>query len=146
MIHTINAFKGEYAFLSNFYPSELKFQDYRYASVEHAFQAFKMVTLFNHERVRKAHSPGSAKTLARSLPKREDWDTVRNGVMLICLREKFFKSWDLGNMLLLTGDLKLVEGNTWGDTYWGVCRGKGENKLGQLLMQVRQELKDARQN
>jgi predicted NAD-dependent protein-ADP-ribosyltransferase YbiA (DUF1768 family) len=36
-----------------------------------------------------------------------------------------------------TGDAELVEGNTWNDRFWGVCRGKGRNELGRILMRVR---------
>lgn len=140
---TINSFKGEYGFLSNFYPSMLVFQGWHYPTVEHAFQAFKMTTTEDHHIVRSALTPGIAKRIARSRPKKDDWDQVRDMCMLCCLRYKFGTHLELRDKLLATGDAILVEGNTWGDVYWGVCKGKGENKLGQLLMQVRQELRDA---
>ena len=50
----------------------------------------------------------------------------------------------LADWLLETGDEELVEGNTWSDTTWGVCNGVGENKLGRLLMIVRDMIKDER--
>ena len=56
------------------------------------------------------------------------------------LRVKF-SSPDLKEKLLSTGDRYLVEGNSWGDVYWGVCGGKGINMLGKLLMQIREELR-----
>ena len=43
-------------------------------------------------------------------------------------------------MLLATDDMEIIEGNVWGDTFWGVCDGKGENNLGKVLMEVRQHL------
>ena len=51
---------------------------------------------------------------------------------------------DLKQRLLATGDKRLVEGNTWGDTFWGVDlrSGRGENQLGRILMRVREELKE----
>ncbi|NWN81082.1 NADAR family protein, partial [Bacillus sp. (in: firmicutes)] len=49
----------------------------------------------------------------------------------------------LKNKLLQTGESILIEGNTWGDKIWGVCNGVGENKLGKILMKVRNELKEA---
>lgn len=58
----------------------------------------------------------------------------------IC-RAKFEQNADLRCKLLTTGDAMLVEGNTWGDTVWGVCQGKGENRLGKILMRVRKELR-----
>lgn len=50
---------------------------------------------------------------------------------------KKFNQEPFHSKLIATGDSQLIEGNTWGDTYWGVCRGKGQNKLGKLLMKVR---------
>ena len=47
----------------------------------------------------------------------------------------------MASRLINTGDAILIEGNTWGDTYWGVCDGVGENRLGKLLMEVREECK-----
>jgi predicted NAD-dependent protein-ADP-ribosyltransferase YbiA (DUF1768 family) len=61
--------------------------------------------------------------------------------MLSALRIKF-KNPELRAMLLTTGDEELIEGNWWRDTYWGVCEGIGQNKLGKLLMQVREEIKN----
>lgn len=54
---------------------------------------------------------------------------------------KFTAHPDLTELLLVTGDAELIEGNTWGDTTWGVCRGKGENLLGKILMAVRETLR-----
>jgi len=61
-------------------------------------------------------------------------------IMYLLLGLKFadptLRSW-----LLATGDAILEEGNSWGDTYWGVSRGYGENWLGILLMLVRGEIR-----
>lgn len=62
--------------------------------------------------------------------------------MLDALRKKFSDD-KLRSMLLATGEEYLVEGNTWGDKYWGVCGGIGLNHLGKLLMQVRDELESS---
>jgi len=69
---------------------------------------------------------------------------MKADIMLELLRLKF-AFYDLGMLLLATEDAVLEEGNWWGDTYWGVCpsgSGNGENMLGRLLMQVREELKE----
>jgi predicted NAD-dependent protein-ADP-ribosyltransferase YbiA (DUF1768 family) len=58
------------------------------------------------------------------------------------VKDKFSRNPELRVKLLNTGDLQLVEGNYWGDTFWGVCNGKGENHLGKILMRVRKELAD----
>ena len=58
--------------------------------------------------------------------------------MLSLIRGKF--QWpDLQVKLLATGDAYLEEGNTWGDRIWGTVDGQGENRLGKILMQVRDE-------
>jgi len=56
------------------------------------------------------------------------------------VRQKFSNP-QLAKQLLDTKDFELIEGNTWGDTFWGVCSGKGQNNLGKILMQIRNELK-----
>ena len=53
---------------------------------------------------------------------------------------KVYQNDDLADCLVDTGDQPLIEGNTWGDRFWGVCGGTGMNHLGRLLMEVREEL------
>lgn len=57
-----------------------------------------------------------------------------------CVALKFESHPDLAEMLLDTGNTKLIEGNSWNDTYWGVCGGRGKNHLGKILMGVRSQL------
>lgn len=57
-------------------------------------------------------------------------------------RAKFLQNPDLADKLVATGDAELIEGNTWGDTVWGVCNGSGENRLGEILMRVRSEIQN----
>jgi ribA/ribD-fused uncharacterized protein len=137
----IDSFSGKYRFLSNFYPCWVKFKGDDYPSVEHAYQAAKtldeQLRLMFQEPVMTA---GEAKKAGRRLKVREDWEKVKRGVMSIILREKF-KQPKFKELLLATGDEELVEGNWWGDTYWGVCNSRGENHLGKLLMEIRDELR-----
>lgn len=69
-----------------------------------------------------------------------DWDGRKVAIMRGLLREKFAPGSELAARLLATHPRALVEGNDWGDRFWGVCRGQGENWLGRLLEQVRDEL------
>jgi ribA/ribD-fused uncharacterized protein len=135
----IDSFTGPNRFLSNFYPCEVQFEGYLYPTVEHAFQAAKSTNQEVREAIRLAETPSQAKTLGRQVDLRPDWEEVKLDIMLGLLREKFSSPF-MKRRLLLTGDRTLIEGNTWGDTYWGVYRTKGENHLGRLLMQVREEL------
>jgi len=138
---TISSFSGVYDVLSNFYRSTVIFDGGIYATNEHAFQAAK--TLINSDRIkiRDAETPNKAKRLGRELKLREDWETIKVDIMRKLLEQKFSRGTDNARRLLSTGDEELVEGNKWNDTFWGVCEGKGENMLGKLLMEVRENLK-----
>lgn len=139
---TIYGFRGNYAFLSNFYPCSIVYDGARYTCVESAFQAAKCVdpdVKKNFANRGPWSTPPKAKKNGRFVKLRPDWDQVKDGIMLELLRLKF-RDPQLAGLLLGTGDDELVEGNTWNDTYWGVCNGVGKNRLGELLMQVRSEL------
>ena len=136
----IDSFSGEYAFLSNFFPSVVgwKDTDQLYPTMEHYFQAMKTFEVDEHNAIMKAATPSEAKRLGRHCKLRSDWEFVKDDVMLTGLRMKFSNP-ELKANLLATEDEFLVDRNHWKDTYWGVCDGKGRNKLGFLLMQVREE-------
>lgn len=138
----IDSFRGEYEFLSNFSYSPFIYKDIFYPTVEHYFQASKATTLAKHKEIARATTPSQAKWLGRGTQLRSDWREVRDEVMEIGLRQKFRQNPELLQKLLDTGDAYLEEGNTWNDRYWGVCRGVGQNKLGHLLMKLREEYKE----
>jgi ribA/ribD-fused uncharacterized protein len=139
----ITSFRGEYDFLSNFYPCTIRYEEQVFDSVEHAYQAAKSPSLSRrHDFTVHARTPltaAQAKRLGRTLELRHNWDELKDSVMLDLLRLKFAHE-ALGTKLLNTGLVVLVEENTWNDTYWGVCHGTGKNQLGRLLMRVREEV------
>ena len=128
-------------FLSNFWMVEFVYKNFHFTSSEHAYQARKMTNVEDFKKVWFCRTPGQAKRMGNSLPVREDWDSVKEEFMLEILRCKF-RHPDMKKLLLDTGDLYLEETNTWNDTFWGVCNGKGLNKLGYILMQIREELRN----
>lgn len=128
-----------YHFLSNFYVSTFYIEGKPYSSVEHAFQAHKATDPTTRELIRKASTPWEAKRLARSLPPREDWDSVKLDLMRSFLKLKFENPF-LRPLLIETKDAELVFRNKWSDTYFGVCRDVGQNWLGKLLMELREEI------
>jgi ribA/ribD-fused uncharacterized protein len=146
MTDVIDSFSGEHYFLSNFYESPMNVRlgdddvTLRAPTVEHAFQAAKTHDSDQALAVLRAPTPAQAKRLGRRVTLREDWDDIKVAVMLACLREKFSPGSDLSLALLRTRPAWLVEGNTWGDLYWGQVDGRGTNMLGRLLMLVRAEL------
>ena len=138
----IDCFEGEYAFLSNFYPSKINDSYFDYPTVEHYFQAAKTFDLEKRAEIAAADTPDQAKQLGRKVKLREDWEEVKDQVMLEALRKKFSDD-KLRLMLLATGEEYLIDRNTRSDKYWGVCGGIGLNVFGKLLMQVRDELKSS---
>ena len=134
----IESFRGEYYFLSNFYVAPFRTpRGTLVQTVEHAFQACKTLYLWEREQVLNAATPAAAKQLGRKVTLRPDWNEIRLSVMERLVELKFAQNSELAERLRETGDAHLVEGNTWGDTFWGACRGKGANHLGSILMQVR---------
>jgi ribA/ribD-fused uncharacterized protein len=138
----VDEFREEHEFLSNFWPSPVRFEGQVYPTVEHAFQAAKTSDPAARARIRRASDPGKAKRLGRGVRLRKDWETVKLVIMAELLRQKFSPGSELAALLLETGGRRLIEGNTWGDVFWGVCRGQGKNHLGRLLMRVRDELRE----
>lgn len=135
----IESFSGKYAAFSNFSPHRVG----RYPTAEHAFQAAK--TLIPEERnlIEIAATPGKAKRLGRQCTLRPDWEAVKLHVMFEIVWFKFFKHEDARQLLLSTGGQMLVEGNTWGDEFWGKVYREGEwhgqNWLGVILVLIRSE-------
>jgi ribA/ribD-fused uncharacterized protein len=131
----IDSFSGKYRFLSNFYPSPIIWCGRAYMSVEHAYQAMKSLNDYDEAYIRGALSAGAAKRIGSKLDRiQPEWDEIRIPIMTALIAIKFVRGSALAQQLIDTDPLPLVEGNTWGDTFWGVCNGKGLNQLGHILM------------
>lgn len=125
-------FRNEYGFLSNMAPSPVTLKGVTFPSVENAFQAMK--TLDPEDWARFARlTPAQAKRAGRTLPLRKDWEDVKLLVMQECLKRKFADPALMRKLRGIPGHIQ--EDNSWGDTFWGVCRGRGRNELGRLLME-----------
>lgn len=128
-------FQGEYRWLSNFWPSPVILDGVTFPTVENAYQAAK-----THRAQREPFrhcTAGQAKKLGRTVKMRVDWEQVKVFIMRSLINQKFAPNTDLAEKLKATGDKKIVEGNYWNDTFWGVCKGRGQNILGLLLMERR---------
>lgn len=136
---TIDKFKGQYQFLSNFYPVIITINDESYPSAEHAFQAMKSLDKDERIAMSVCRSAAEAKKAGKLVNLRKDWEQIKVGIMYQILKSKF-ENPELAQKLRDTKDAILEENNTWGDTFWGKCNGIGSNMLGQLLMQVRSEI------
>lgn len=145
MTEKIDCFDGEFAFLSNFYPAEVEFEGLRYPTSEHAFQAAKTLDQkIRREFITECETPGKAKRKGNKLCLRPDWENIKLDIMTTIVRNKFYTNPELAEKLQATGDAILIEGTTWHDTFWGIDlkTGEGENHLGQILMKIRDELKN----
>lgn len=150
MPRPIGEFNKEWRFLSNFYELErlpdMDFagSDIGYPTVEHAYQAAKTMDRQERKRISLLLKPGTAKYEARKLVLRDDWDAVKDKVMWHYLGLKFNVGGRLCEYLVHTMPRILVEGNWWHDNYWGSCYcahcgARGQNKLGKMLMKLREE-------
>ncbi len=135
----IGPFKGKYSYLSNFYSAVIHYGGLRYPSVEHAYQASKSLDIVIRRRISVESSPVRARYLGRLLARRADWEQIKLTVMTELVFMKF-SDYDLRLKLLKTSSHELVEINVWGDVFWGVCNGVGDNHLGKILMSVRERL------
>lgn len=137
----IEQFSGSNRFLSNFFPCLVSLNGVDYASVEHAYQAAKTLDAEERETVRQMPTAGKAKRAGKKVTLRADWPEVKISIMADLLRQKFGNNnASLRAELLSTGNSELIEGNNWGDQFWGICNGVGRNELGKAIMRVRQEV------
>jgi ribA/ribD-fused uncharacterized protein len=153
----INNFRGKWFFLSNFYPCLIEHRGIKYPSVEHYYVAMKIndMQLINgvyytpndfREFISKIEPASEVKKISKKLKLRNNWDRKKIDFMKWGLKEKF-KDEKLSELLLSTGEEDLVEGNWWHDNIWGSCYcykcgNTGENLLGKLLMEIREEIKN----
>lgn len=134
----IRQFQGDYRFLSNFWLCKVNFQGFEYPSVENAYQAAKTMDL-NHRACFVELTAGQAKREGRKITLRPDWEEVKYDIMHFLVTRKFLTNPELAKKLKDTGSAELIEGNSWGDCYWGVdlATNSGANNLGKILMEVR---------
>lgn len=147
MATVINEFTGEYEFLSNYFPCTVSYNGYIFTSSEAAYQAQKCVHREDIEAIAQMKTADEAKQYAKTMDKRTDWDMIKEKIMYKVVKQKFIQNSSLGQKLLDTENAYLIEGNNWGDQFWGICPVVGDvgidglNMLGTILMVIRNELK-----
>lgn len=140
MTQGIYGFYGKYRFLSNFWMCSVPYKGLVYKSSEHAFQAAKMLNKCDMYGVMYTDTPGQAKRYGRTHAIRPSWNSMRIPVMHHIVFIKFAANRVLADKLLDTGNLYLEETNKHRDNFWGVYKGRGQNHLGKILMDVRMRL------
>jgi ribA/ribD-fused uncharacterized protein len=136
----------DYGAFSNFSAHGFKLDGVWWPTSEHYFQAQKFAGTNDPymKEIREAKSPMIAARLGRSrkVKLRRDWESAKDAVMRRAVLKKFETHAEIRDLLLNTGDEKLIEKTT-DDYYWGVgTNGAGKNRLGQILMEVRQILRE----
>jgi ribA/ribD-fused uncharacterized protein len=142
----ISFFKDEYSWLSNFEKVKINYEGRTYPSVEHAYLAQKCDDEgWKHLCTTTKYRAGDLKKVSRDVQLREDWEEVKVFIMYDLLKLKFTQE-PFRTKLLETEDMELIEGNLWGDTFWGVDVNKdeGQNILGRLIMKIRKEIGDGK--
>ena len=144
----IRRFSGEYEFLSNFQFAPVRLDGNFYNHVENAFQAAKTLDPESRKQIRES-TPRKAKQLGQHVKLRPEWESIKVRVMLDLVTQKFTHYDHFYNRLMATDTQELIEGNTWHDNFWGICScgscppsksGPGKNRLGIILMSIRQGL------
>lgn len=141
----IDRFQGKAAFLSNFARCKIFYCGMHYPTVEHAYQAMKSDKPKERQEIANLPTPGAAKRRGQKILLPDDWDDLKLVIMEDLLRLKF-QNPHYRRLLLGTGGATLIEGNDWGDTFWGQSpadSGVGQNHLGKLLMKIRYEIREA---
>ena len=123
-----------------------KLDDKEWPTVEHYFQAMKFEDEALQEKIRQADSAEKARKMGRSRLRkkqiRSDWKNIRQVIMTRAVYTRCRTYSHLTQQILDTGDNKLVENNSY-DYFWGCGRDRrGENRYGQVLMNVRKKLKE----
>lgn len=139
----IKEFKNQYFFLSNFYEYPIYYNKLVFCNAEAAFQAQKVINEKDQYKFINLNA-SQARKLGKTVQLRKDWEEIKDNVMYEIVKRKFIINKELQQKLLETKEEELVEGNWWHDTYWGVDSktGIGQNKLGKILMKVREEVKN----
>lgn len=135
----ISGFFDEYSFLSNFYSCKVEYNGLFYKSSEAAYQAQKCPFLAKKF---TELSASESKKMGRKVQIRYDWEEQKLSIMKEIITNKFTQNEYLKEKLLETGNAELYEENYWGDKFWGTVDGIGENHLGKILMEVREELRE----
>ncbi len=149
LMQPITTFQENHRFLSNFWPCTIVWEGLVYPSLEHAYAASRTDDPSAKMMIQSCPTPGEAKEwlAAHDMKPAVTWSIPKK---LQVMKELLFLKFGgreplLTRALMSTGNAELIEGNTWNDTFWGVCNGTGENNLGKLLMKVRETLFEEKQ-
>ena len=142
----IKQFSKENRWLSNFSPATIVHEGITYPSVEHFYVAMKSADIEIREQIAKLETAGQAKRIGREIEVTAglppNWYEDKLVHMRFALEQKYNQE-PYKQQLIDTGGQTIIEGNTWGDEFWGVNlrTDEGKNNLGIMIMEIRDELK-----
>lgn len=145
-IRFYRASEKPYGPFSNLYRRPIVFEGIEYPTSEHAYQAGKPRKETVRDWLMAAPTPALLAMAAHGLyvwDVHPDWSKVKFSRMKGVLVAKFSQHQDLAQLLISTGEARLVESATVDNAVnrlWGEVGGVGKNMLGKLLMEVRAEL------
>ena len=135
----IAGFVADYRWLSNYFLCRVEWEGRVYGSAEAAYHSGKYLRA--ERDVFTNLDPDPARKLSRAKPyDTAAWEVRQVPTMREVVWAKFSQNPELAKKLLATGDRYLEETNWWGDSFWGVYRGEGQNLLGKIVMDTRARL------
>jgi ribA/ribD-fused uncharacterized protein len=141
-------YEQDFYVLSNFSAFKIRWEDRDFDTVEQAYHWEKFKHLPGAMAIITARSAHDAFKMAQQMKsiRRPDWDDVKVDIMRKLIRAKVDQHGYVRRKLLATGDRELVE-NSWRDDFWGWGPNRdGQNMLGKLWMEVRDELRSGSQS
>lgn len=145
----ITEFTGKYACFSNYYMCPVEDDDMKFRNSEAVFQSLKYRKTKSRN-IFKTMAPSTATLRGRQIRRekfRDDWEKVKDQMMLKAVKAKFWQNEYIRNILISTGDEEIINENDYHDNYWGNCTCEackdipGRNQLGKTLMEVREWVK-----
>lgn len=141
-------YEQDFYVLSNFSAFAIVHRGLRFDTSEHAYHWEKFTDGHDEKaalQIRIAPSAHEAFKIAERFKstRRRDWDAVKVPIMRDILRAKVEQHEYVRRKLLATGDRELIE-DSWRDDFWGWGPNRtGQNMLGKLWMEVREELRSS---
>lgn len=133
--------KDPYGFMGNFFKARFFIYGRWWSFVEAPYQAQKTFVQEEQDAIWAVVKANDSRLLGQKVTMRPDWDQVKRQVMKECVLAKFLQHPELRKQLMATDGQVLIEDSPV-DWYWGCgADGIGKNVLGQVLMEVREELK-----
>ncbi len=136
----------EYYVFDNFSSFQVEYKGKIFPTSEHAYQSTKFVDTDPElaERIRNTKSAHEAFKLAQENEgkKPKNWEDIKLSIMKEILTCKVNQHEYVKKKLIQSGDREIVE-DSWRDSYWGWGENRdGENHLGRLWMEVRDEIRN----